>query len=159
MPKDKLLLIVTVSLVFLSAAIDTEKTVQGVQSGWRMLRKLLPQFLLLLIMVSIFLALVSKDQLAAVLGQQADSLGIAVAAVFGSVALIPGPIAFPLAGMFAERGVSMTVLAVFVTTLMMVGVLTFPVEKAYLGVRLAVLRNILSLAGALLIGFIVGGLL
>lgn len=156
---DKLLLIVTVSAVILSAAIDPDKTAQGVKSGCRMLRKLLPQFLLLLILASVFLALVSQDQLAAVLGQQAGSLGVAVAAVFGSVALIPGPIAFPLAGMLADRGVSMTVLAVLVTTLMMVGVLTFPVEKACLGVRLAVLRNVLSLAGALLIGFLVGGLL
>lgn len=156
---DKLLLIVTVSAVILSAAIDPDKTVRGVRSGWRMLRKLLPQLLLLLILASLFLALVSREQLAAILGQQAGNLAVVVAIVFGSVALIPGPIAFPLAGMLAERGVSMTVLAVFVTTLMMVGVLTFPVERAYLGVRLAALRNVLSLAGALLIGFLVGGLL
>lgn len=79
-----------------------------------------------------------------------------IAAGVGSVALIPGPIAYPLAGMLLERGVPYTVLAVFITTLMMVGVITFPVEREYLGTHTAGLRNLLSLAGALLVGLIMG---
>lgn len=159
MPKDLILIAFTVTAVIVSAAIDRRKTVQGVRKGWRMLTKLLPQFLLLLILVSVFLTLVSQETLVAILGQQAGILGVIVAAFTGSVALIPGPIAYPLAGILAESGVSLTVLAVFITTLMMVGVLTFPVEKAYLGGRLAILRNVLSLVGALLIGVLVGSLL
>jgi hypothetical protein len=41
----------------------------------------------------------------------------------------------------------------------MVGVLTFPVEKAYLGVRITVIRNVLSFIGAILISILVGVLL
>lgn len=159
MPKDLTLIAVTVAAIIVSAAIDRRKTVQGVRRGWRMLMNLLPQFLLLLIFVSVFLTLVSPETLAAMLGRHGGSLGVIAAACIGSVALVPGPIAYPLAGMLAESGVSLTVLAVFVTTLMMVGILTFPVEKAYLGGRLAVLRNVLSLVGALLIGLLVGSLL
>ncbi len=113
----------------------------------------LAQFLLLLVFVSVFVVLVPQETLAHALGQKA---GILVAALVGSVALIPGPIAYPLTAMLAEQGVSYTVLAVFVTTLMMVGVLTLPIEKEYLGARVAVLRNLLSLIGAVLVGLIVG---
>jgi uncharacterized membrane protein YraQ (UPF0718 family) len=156
---DLNLIAVTVVAVIVSAAINRRKTVQGVRTGWRMLMKLLPEFLMLLVFVSVLLTLVSQETLAAVLGRQAGSLGVIAAACIGSVALIPGPIAYPLAGMLAESGVPLTVLAVFITTLMMVGILTFPVEKAYLGRRLAVLRNVLCLVGALVIGVLVGSLL
>ncbi len=158
MPKDLYLIVVTVVAVIVSAAIDRRKAVQGVRKGWSMLMKLLPQFLMLLVLVSVFLTLVSQETLVAVLGRQAGSLGVFAAACIGSVALVPGPIAYPLAGKLAESGVPLTVLAVFITTLMMVGVLTFPVEKAYLGGRFAVLRNMLSLMGALVIGILVGSL-
>lgn len=126
---DLNLIAVTVVAVIVSAAIDRRKTVQGIRKGWRMLMKLLPQFLMLLVFVSVFLALVSQETLATVLGRQAGSLGVIAAACIGSVALVPGPIAYPLAGMLAESGVPLTVLAVFITTLMMVGILTFPVER------------------------------
>lgn len=159
MPKDVTLILVTLAAVAVSAVADRKRTANGLIEGWRMLRKLLPQFLLLLILVSPFLTLVPQDVLARLLGQQSASVGLITAALVGSVALIPGPIAYPLAGMLAQSGVSVTVLAVFITTLMMVGILTFPVEKEYLGVRIAVLRNVLSFLGALLIGLVVGWLL
>jgi len=153
------LLVITICAVAISAAVNRRRTARGLAKGWLMLRKMLPHFLLILILVSVFLTLVPQDTLTHVLGQQSAGMGTVAAALLGSVALIPGPIAYPLAGMLRESGVSMSVLAVFITTLMMVGILTFPVEKEYLGIRIAILRNVLSFIGALLIGFVVGGLL
>jgi len=153
------LLVITICAVAISAAVNRKRTARGLAKGWLMLRKMLPHFLLILILVSVFLTLVPQDILTHVLGQQSAAMGTVAAALLGSVALIPGPIAYPLAGMLRESGVSMSVLAVFITTLMMVGILTFPVEKEYLGIRIAILRNVLSFIGALLIGFVVGGLL
>jgi len=145
--------------VLFSTIADRSKTWEGIRRGTVMLRNLLPQFLLLVVLVSVFLGLMSRETLAHLLGQESGALGVLVAAVVGSVALIPGPIAYPLAGMLFEKGVSYTVLAVFITTLMMVGVITFPVERQYLGTRTAVLRNVLSFAGALLVGMVMGVLL
>jgi uncharacterized membrane protein YraQ (UPF0718 family) len=124
-----------------------------------MLKKLLPHFLLLLAFVSVFLGIVSPETLMTLLGKEAGGLGVLIAALVGSIALIPGPIAYPLAGMLLQSGVSYIVLATFVTTLMMVGVLTFPVEKVYLGVSITIIRNVLSFIGALLISILVGVLL
>jgi len=146
-------------VVLLSTIADRSKTWEGIRRGAVMLRNLLPQFLLLIVLVSVFLGLMSRETLAHLLGQESGALGVLIAAVIGSVALIPGPIAYPLAGMLFEQGVPYTVLAVFITTLMMVGVITFPVEKEYLGTQTAVLRNLLSFVGALLVGMIMGVLL
>lgn len=121
--------------------------------------KLVPQLLLLVVLVSVFLGVVPRETLAQLLGRESGVIGVLIAAGIGSVTLIPGPIAYPMAGMLLQRGVTYTVIAVFITTLMMVGVVTFPVEKEYLGFKIALLRNLLSLAGALCIGILIGALL
>ena len=159
MSNDSRLILFTLAAVILSALIDRRKTVRGVLSGLRMLIKLMPQFLMLLVFVSVFLTLVPLETLTSILGKEAGSLGVLLAAGIGSIAMVPAAVAYPLAGMLAANGVPMTVIAVFITTLMMVGILTFPLEKAYIGARLAILRNVLSLAGALVTGLIVGYLL
>ena len=159
MQKDLTLIIITFAAVALSAVVDRKWTAKGIVNGLQMLFNLLPQFLLLVIFVSVFLTLVPPDDLVNFLGQSLTSVGFIAAAFIGSVALIPGPIAYPLVGMLYQRGVPVTVLAVFITTLTMVGIFTFPIEKEYLGLRIAILRNVLSFFGALLIGFVVGGLL
>ena len=51
------------------------------------------------------------------------------------------------------------VLAVFLTTLMMVGVVTFPVEMKFFGFKATLLRNSLSFVGAIIIGLLMGALL
>jgi uncharacterized membrane protein YraQ (UPF0718 family) len=77
----------------------------------------------------------------------------------GSVALIPGFIAYPLAGILKQHGASTEVLAAFITSLMMVGVLTLPVEAHFFGWRVSLLRNILALVGTLVIAAIMSWVL
>ena len=59
-------------------------------------------------------------------------------------------------------GVGFAALASFTTTLMLVGVLTYPLEKQYYGTKLAVVRNIVSyliaIAISIVIGLLMGGL-
>ncbi len=61
--------------------------------------------------------------------------GYFFAGIIGSVALIPCVITYPLAGLLVKNGVSYPVIAVFITTLMMVGILTFPIEMKYFGFK------------------------
>lgn len=159
MPDDSILIALTLIAIIVSAVIDRRKTLMGLRRGGKMLLNLLPQFLMLLVIVSVLLTFVPREPIVSGLGKQSGGLGVIVAAGIGSVALVPGPIVYPLAGMLVENGMSWTVISVFITTLMMVGILTFPVEKAYLGLRLAALRNILFFFGALIIGVLVGSVL
>ncbi|MGB9696549.1 MAG: permease [Ignavibacteria bacterium] len=121
-----------------------------------MFLNLLPVILVVLILVSIFLFFLPNEIIVLYLGNDAGFIGYLIAAIIGSIALIPGFIAYPLAGILLKNGVSYPVIATFITTLMMVGVLTLPIEIKYFGVRTAILRNVLYFVGTIFIGIFIG---
>jgi uncharacterized membrane protein YraQ (UPF0718 family) len=147
---------VTAIVLALSFFADRGKTLLGLKKGTKMFLNIVPALLTVLILVSVFLYAVPAQLLTAWLGQGTGWAGIVSAALLGSVSLIPGFIAFPLGAILFRSGVSYQVIAVFVTTLMMVGVLTLPLEAKYFGWRVSILRNLLSFFGALLIGLLMG---
>jgi uncharacterized membrane protein YraQ (UPF0718 family) len=61
-----------------------------------------------------------------------------------------------MAGILIKSGVSYPIIAMFITTLMMVGVVTLPLEARFFGFKVALLRNILSFFGAVLVGVLIG---
>ena len=83
-------------------------------------------------------------------------VGVLIGAILGSITLMPGFIAYPLCGILLKKGVAYMVLSAFSTTLMMVGVLTYPVEKAYLGKNVTLIRNLISFAIALVVALATG---
>jgi len=152
----KILLVMTFIALVLSLVSDRKKTVSGIKIGLKLFVGLLPTVLNILILVSIFLYLVPKETLANLLGKNFGMLGLMIAAVLGSVSLIPMFITYPLAAILLKSGVSYQVLAVFITTLLMVGVLTLPLEAKYFGLKVSIIRNVLSFIGALIIGLVIG---
>ena len=117
---------------------------------------ILPAFLVMLSLVASALAAVPEESITAWLGGSGGAGGVVVAALVGSVSLMPGFIAFPLAGILLAKGVGYMVLSAFTSTLMMVGILTFPYERAYFGTRVALLRNAISLAIAIVVAIATG---
>lgn len=89
-------------------------------------------------------------------GREAGMAGVVVAAAFGSVVLIPAFIAFPLAGSFLRQGADVQAVAAFVTTLVMVGALTAPLEMKFFGRSFTLCRNSLSFVFALVIAMVMG---
>ena len=90
------------------------------------------------------------------LGSDNKFIAVLSASFIGSITLMPGFIAFPLCGILLEKGVLFMVLSAFTTTLMMVGILTYPVEKAYLGTKVTIIRNVISFFIALIIAVMTG---
>ena len=139
------------------------KTFKAVKIAFKKLVKILPAFLTMLIFISIVLFLVPDKIILHYLGNNNRFIGLTLASVFGSITIMPGFIAFPLSGILLKKGVSYMVLSAFTTTLMMVGILTYPVEKEYFGVKVTLIRNSISffiaLIVALSIGFFFGELL
>lgn len=146
------LLIFTIAALFISLLFSRKKTLASVKMGTKMFMNLLPPFLTVLIAVSFALALLPKEVLEKLLGADSGIAGFFIAAGLGSIALIPGFIAFPLSAVLIKNGVSYPVISVFITTLMMVGIVTLPIEKKFFGWRVAIARNVLSFMGALIIG-------
>ena len=119
-----------------------------------MFLKILPVLLSVMILISVALYFVSSDTLTAYLGNKAGVWAYASAAVIGAVSIIPSFISYPLAGVLVKTGVSYGVIAVFINTLKMVGILTIPIESKFLGYKMSILRNILAFTGALVVGIL-----
>jgi uncharacterized membrane protein YraQ (UPF0718 family) len=151
------LLYVLVGLgIAISLIASREKTLLAIKIAAARFLSILPAFLVMLILVSVVLILFPDEVIVAYLGIDNRFAGAFLASLFGSITLMPGFIAFPLCGILLEKGVSYMVLSAFSTTLMMVGVLTYPVEKAYFGARVTIVRNLLSFLTALVIAAATG---
>jgi len=48
------------------------------------------------------------------------------------------------------------VLSAFTTTLMLVGLLTFPIEKEYFGIKITIIRNIVCFIIAIIVALVTG---
>ena len=154
-----LLYALTLMLLGLSFARDRQKTLLGLKKAWKSFEGILPQFLSILVLVGLMLALVDETVISRLLGAESGVTGMAVAAVVGSVTLIPGFIAFPLAASLLAAGAGYGQMAMFLTTLMMVGIVTLPLESTFFGKRLALTRNLLAFLYAVVSSTIMGVLL
>ena len=117
---------------------------------------ILPAFLIMLVLVSIVLFLIPDEVISNYLGAGNKFTGVLLASFLGSITLMPGFIVYPLAGILLKKGIAYMVLSAFTTTLMMVGVLTYPIEKQYFGARVTIIRNAISLLIALVIAVVTG---
>ena len=154
--KMKYFWIFTALVLLMSALADWQKTLRALEIALRRFLSILPAFLEMIVLVSVVLALVPPRLLLGLLGGEGRVLGMGIAAVVGSVTVMPGFIAFPLCGILLKRGVPYMVLSAFSTTLMMVGVLSYPVEREYFGPRVTVLRNLLAFLIALAVAVATG---
>jgi len=126
------LTIFTIGCLFVSLLFDPGKTLKGIKKGLNMFLNLLPALLLMLALISIVLYLIPDKMLIKYMGEGSGVKGWLIAASLGSVALIPGFIAYPLCGILINSGVAYSTIAVFITTLMMVGILTLPLNQGFL---------------------------
>ena len=121
-----------------------------------MFKNIVIPFLNILILVSLLLYLVPPQLITKYLGAASGATGFALAAIVGSITLIPGFISYPIAASLLKQGASYATVAVFMTTLMMVGVVTLPLEIKYFGKEVAILRNLLNFVVAIIIGLLIG---
>ncbi len=157
------LLSITICALIISFIFDKNKTIKALKIAYKKFMNILPAFLVMLILVSIVLFLVPDKMIINYLGTKNKFFSVILASIFGSITLMPGFIAYPLCGILLKKGVSYMVLAAFTTTLMMVGVLSYPVEKEYFGAKVTIIRNlisfIISIIVAIAIGFFFGELI
>lgn len=143
-------------LSLVSFLLDRKKTVAGFKRGWNMFKNVFLPFLNILILVSVLLYFVPPSVISQYLGANSGAIGLSIAALVGSVTLIPGFISYPIAAGLIQQGASYAVVATFMTTLMMVGIVTLPLEIKYFGKKVAILRNALNFVAAVIIGLLVG---
>ncbi len=138
------LYLAAIALFALSAIKDRKKTKMALQKGLKSLEGILPQLLVVLVAVALILAVFNAETISRFLGAGSGWLGVIVAALVGAITLIPGFVAFPAAGELLHNGAGVLQIAAFVSSLMMVGVVTLPMEIKYFGKRAAIARNAIA---------------
>lgn len=138
---------------------DWERGIQSVKRGLFSFVRILPTVLTIVVIIGLLLGFVPPETIRQFVGEQAGIRGLLLTGSIGSVLHIPSIVAFPLAASFQEMGAPISITAVFITTLTMIGVVTLPLEVRELGWWFAALRNGLSFIGALLIALVMGMIL
>lgn len=146
-------------LLGVSFAKDRKKTILSLIRAWKMFIGVLPQFIAILLLIGLLLAIVTPEMIQRVIGAESGFLGMLITSLLGAVTLVPALIAFPVAAELLNNGAGITQIAVFISTLTMVGFVTLPMEIKYLGKKVAVLRNILAYLFAFATAFIIGAVL
>jgi uncharacterized membrane protein YraQ (UPF0718 family) len=109
-----------------------------------------------LFLIGLILTFIPPEVIKNVLGESNLFISTVISALVGSITLIPAFVAFPLVGSFVDAGASIVPAVAFLTTLTMVGIVTFPLEKQEFGLKFATTRNVLSFVFALIIALTMG---
>jgi uncharacterized membrane protein YraQ (UPF0718 family) len=151
-----ILYVFTGGLLFFSYSKNKQKTKMALKKAWKSFENILPQFLSILIIIGIILAVLNPETISEYMGIESGWMGVIIASIIGSITLIPGFVAFPLAAALHNSGAGLVQLAVFISTLMMVGVVTIPVEIKYFGKKAAFLRNSLAFVFSYIVAIVMG---
>ena len=142
-------------LLTLSFVKDKKKTRMALKKAWKAFENILPEFLVVILLVGFMLAILNADTISGIIGEKSGWFGVILASIIGSITLIPGFVAFPTAAILLENGAGYMQIAAFISTLMMVGIITMPVEIKYFGKKSTFLRNLSAFLFSFLVAFII----
>lgn len=143
-------------LLIISYFKDKSKTKMALKKAWKAFENILPQMLGILTSVGIIIAFLNPEVISKIIGGSSGYLGVTLAAIVGSITLIPGFIAFPTASILLHNGAGYMQIGAFISTLMMVGVMTMPIEIKFFGKKPTFIRNALAFSFSFVVAFIIG---
>lgn len=154
--QNKIFYILTIILLIISYSKDKSKTKQSLKKAWKSFENILPQMLGILTTIGIIIALLNPQVISKIIGSSSGYLGVTLAAIVGSITLIPGFIAFPTAAILLQNGAGYMQIGAFISSLMMVGLITMPVEIKFFGKKSTFLRNGIAFLFSFLVAFVLG---
>lgn len=146
----------TIIFLLISLKKDKNRTKEALKAAFSMGKGMAISIFSIIFLIGLLLTFLPPEMISEFIAGQSVVLSTIACALFGTVTLIPAFIAFPLVGTLVDAGVSIMPAVAFLTTLTMVGVVTFPLEKKEFGLKFAITRNALSLVFAVLIAFAMG---
>ncbi len=153
---EVILYIFALSFLLFSYIKDKSKTKMALKKAWKSFLNIFPAFAGVLALMGLALTILSPDTISRLIGSSTGFFGMLITSVIGAITLIPGFIAFPLAAYLLEKGAGVTQIAVFISALMMVGIVTVPLEIKYFGKKVTLLRNGFSYMFSFVIAVIIG---
>ena len=152
------IILYSLAIIFLILSFikDKSKTKKAIVLGLKSFENIMPQFLGIIVLIGILLSVFNSDTISKIIGKESGFIGVILASLIGSITLIPGFVAFPTAAMLLKSGAGYIQIAAFISTLMMVGIVTFPVEIKYFGKKLTILRNLTAFVFSFIVALIIG---
>ncbi|MGE0792686.1 MAG: permease [Candidatus Woesearchaeota archaeon] len=156
-----IIIINLLALILLVVAFfkDKQKTIKSLKITFKSFLKMLPLLIVIIIIIGLTFGFLPSEKISSILGTQTGFLGVLITGLLGAILHIPAILAFPLSASILENGASITIVATFILTLTMVGIVTLPLEIKELGKKFALLRNVLSFVIAIFIAYIMGAIL
>jgi hypothetical protein len=148
--------LIAIVLLIVSFVKSREKTKKALLKAWNSLKNILPMLLGIILLVGLMLSILDANLISKIIGSQSGFYGVMLASAVGSITLIPGFIAFPTAALLLNGGAGYIQIAAFVQTLMMVGIVTLPMEIKYFNKKVAILRNVLSFVLSIGVAYLIG---
>lgn len=146
------------TLIFLgfSFAKNKTKTKQALKMALNMGKGMAVSIFTIIFAIGLILTLLPPADIATFVGKQSILIATVASALLGTITLVPAFIAFPLVGTLVDAGVGIVPAVAFLTTLTMVGVVTFSLEKKEFGIKFTAVRNGLSFLFAIIIALVMG---
>ena len=146
------------TLIFLGVSLkkDKSKTKQALKMAFGMGRGMVGSIFSIIFAIGLVLTLIPPEEIALFLSNQSVMVSTVGGALIGTITLVPAFIAFPLVSTLINAGTSVIPAVAFLTTLTMVGVVTFPLEKREFGTKFTVVRNGFSFLAAIAIALVMG---
>lgn len=151
--------IIAIVLTVISLIKDKKKTFAAMKKSKGMMGNMLGEIVAIIFIIGLVLTFVPPETIKTVLGSANTFVSTVVSALVGSITLIPAFVAFPLIGSLVDVGASIVPSVAFLTTLTMVGIVTFPLEKKEFGTKFTLTRNALSFGFAIVIALTMGVIL
>lgn len=146
---------VTFILLVISFFKDKNKTFMGIKKGYKSFIKLMPVLLPMFLFIGILMTIVTPEIISSLLGDDSGVFGIIGGLVVGSITFMPPFVAYPLGTELLANGAAMPQVAGFLVTLMSVGVVYLAMESKLFSRKSAILRNTVSLVGAIIVILVV----
>lgn len=150
------LYIMAVTLLIVSYTRDKKKTKIALKKAWTSFEGVMPQFLGIIFVIGITLATINPEMISKITGKESGWLGVLISAILGAITMMPTFVAFSTANTLLQNGGGYAQVAALVSTLTLVGVITYPMESKYIGKRGAFLRNFSAFLFSLVVAFIIG---
>lgn len=151
--------IITAAWFLISIRKDKKKTFESIKMSSGIMRGMIGEIIGILFLIGLILTFIPPGMINQYLGQSNTFIATVISAILGGITLIPAFVAFPLVGSLVNIGASIVPVVAFLTTLTMVGFVTFPLEKREFGVKFALTRNLLSFGFAIMIALLMGVIL
>lgn len=150
--------IAAILLYSITFIVSPNSATQGLRESLRIFTDpsigFIPLIVAAILVAGLVQAIVPRELIAGLLGEEAGLKGIALGVLFGSVT--PGGpfVAFPLVGGLYRAGAGVGTVLAYISAWSLLGIVRVPMEIPFIGVKLVAIRIVASLVFPFIIGVI-----